>query len=81
MQVMKNIWIITVLALIALADTYKGVEVFNTPLPSKDAVKIGKCWVICEKKVSKVQKMKRALDYYKTSSYYKFSSSLMKRSK
>jgi hypothetical protein len=52
----------------------ESVSIFNTPLPKKDTPKIKDCFIICEKKLTKVQKLKKALEYYKKSKYYKFSS-------
>ncbi|SFV51008.1 hypothetical protein MNB_SM-7-109 [hydrothermal vent metagenome] len=50
---------------------------FNTPLPKENKKKV-RCFLICQKQISKVQKIQNALDFYKNSPYYSFSK---KRSK
>ena len=65
------------LFLVSVAALYAyeaaDISVFNTPLP-KDSVKMKDCWVICKERVVKVQKLQKALEFYKKSRYYSFSS-------
>ncbi len=54
-------------------------SVFNTPLPKEDTVKEKDCWVVCKERITKVQKLQRALEFYKKSRCYYFSSSSKKK--
>ena len=67
----------------AMLKAYDAADlsVFNTPLPDKNAVKIKDCWLVCKERVTKVEKLQKALEFYKRSRYYNFSSSIKKRSR
>ena len=54
---------------------------FNTPLPAKEEKEVaGKdCWRVCHKRLVKVEKLQIALDFYRNSPYYSFSSSFSKK--
>ena len=47
-------------------------SVFNTPLPGEKAVIKKDCWVVCKKRITEIEKIHKALEYYKTSRYYSF---------
>ncbi len=53
----------------------------NTPLHLKkiDAKELKRCRCVCQKQLRRAQRMQRALDYYKHSSYYTFSSKNLSR--
>jgi len=56
----------------------KGVDdlsVFNTPLPTSKGVKAKECWKVCKEQLAEAEKLQKALDFYKNSPYYSFSSS------
>ena len=55
------------------------ISVFNTPLPKEGAVKKKDCWIVCKERITKVQKLQKALEFYKKSRYYSFSSSSRKK--
>ncbi len=58
----------------------KEIQKFNTPLPKEKQQTFQKdCIVICKKRLRRVEVMQRAIDFYKSSSTYSFSSK--KRSK
>ena len=52
---------------------------FNTPVPQKKGIKEKDCWVVCKERITKVQKLQKALEFYKKSRYYSFSSSSRKK--
>ena len=56
-------------------------SVFNTPLPDKNSITKKECYKVCKPKLTKVQKLKKAIEFYKNSKYYKFSSSSKNLSK
>ncbi len=80
MVAMKRVFLFFVLALSTLYG-YEASELslFNTPMPTKEAAKKKECWVICKKRLTEIEKIEKALEYYKSSRYYSFSSSFDKK--
>jgi len=51
---------------------YKELSIFNTKIPKTPTSKQKECVVICKEKITKMEKLSNAIEYYKKSSYYKF---------
>jgi len=76
---MKKILLYGLITTTLYSYTLEDLKVFNTPLSMKEAKAVKKkdCWWICKKKLSRAQKIQKAIDFYKNS--YNFSTKNLSR--
>jgi hypothetical protein len=76
----KSIVIAVLLVSTCMGYSQEELAVFNTPIEKKGMSEKKECWMVCKRKISQLQQIQKALDFYKKSSSYSFVSSI-KRSK
>ena len=72
---MKKTMMIFILVVGLYGYSVEDLAVFNTPLEVKEQPVKKDCWIVCKKKLSKVRELSNAINFYKSSKFYRFSSS------
>jgi hypothetical protein len=75
----KTFLLMIISAVTCMGYSQKELAVFNTAIPKEQTEK-KECWKVCKEKISHVEQIKQALEYYKNTSHYSFSDRI-KRSK
>ena len=67
---MKKLILIAGILLGSCSYGYSPEEIsrFNTPVPAQFEGNVQKCWKICARRISRIEAMQKAIDFYKAKS-------------